>query len=313
MSKRIKKDYLSQILFNIAILLFFGVLFFTGTFFDEDIASAIYSPSNTIAAVITSTGVYPFFAVPVLLCGALYERAVHSGKSKAVKAVLCTACILLMVFVGFIGGGALAEKNCFGYIFPSISRNYPVIAVLSVIFVYPLFFVGYHYAKKSKDKMLVQRIFGLFVILLLAFIAMQGLKYTFNRPRYRTAVLGYEGIGFVPWYTRFEGAAQYSELYGINGDEFLSFPSGHSILSISAMYILPSLSWIFPKLKDNQFLLVLTGFMFGLIIMFTRMILGAHYLSDVSAGAIIGTLLSIVYTILQLHISVKQNQSISSK
>ena len=31
MNNSIKKEYLNQILFNVAILLFFGVLFFTGT------------------------------------------------------------------------------------------------------------------------------------------------------------------------------------------------------------------------------------------------------------------------------------------
>lgn len=184
-----------------------------------------------------------------------------------------------------------------------------MIAVLAVIFEYPFFFVGYHSAKRSDDKLLVQRVLGLLVILLLAFAAMQVLKHTFNRPRYRTAVLGYEGIGFVPWYIRFDGSAEYAEKYGINGDEFLSFPSGHSIISISAMYILPSLSWIIPKLRKHQFMLVLTGFMFGLIIMFTRMILGAHYLSDVSAGAIIGNVLSIAYTIMQLRISSRNKKN----
>ena len=237
MNKNIKKEYLNQILFNVAILLFFGVLFFVGTFFDEDVSKTLFSPDNTVAAVITSTGLIPYFIAPVLFCGVLYERAVHSSRAKPIKVILCAVCVLIALFVGFIGGGSLADRNCFGMIFPSINRNIPVIAVLSVLFEYPFFFVGYHFAKKTEDKLLTQRIIALLIILLLAFITMQALKYTFNRPRYRTVVLGYEGIGFVPWYTRFDGASEYAELYDINGDEFLSFPSGHSILSFSAMYI----------------------------------------------------------------------------
>ena len=309
MGKSIKKEYLNQILFNAAVLMFLGVLFFVGTFLDEDISKTLFSPDNTAAAVITSTGLIPYFIAPVLFCGTLYERAVHSSQAKPIKVILCVLCVLIALFVGFIGGGSIADRNCFGMIFPSINRNIPVIAILSVLFEYPFFFVGYHFAKKTEDKLLTQRIITLLIILLLAFITMQSLKYTFNRPRYRTVFIGYDGIGFVPWYTRFEGAAEYSERYGINGDEFLSFPSGHSILSISAMYILPSLSWIFPKLKNHQFLLVLTGFVFGIIIMLTRMILGAHYLSNVSMGAMIGTVLSLVYTIIQHRISAKQKTS----
>ena len=286
---------------------FFGALFLIGTFNDEAIAEALFSRDNTPAAIITSTGVYPFFTAPVLFAGALFERAVHSGKSKPVKVILCAVCVMVAAFVGFIGGGALADRNCFGLIFPSIVRNIPVIAVLGIIFEYPLFLVGYRFAKKSDDKLLVQRVIGLLVILLVAFVTMQVLKGVFNRPRYRTAVLGYEGVGFVPWYTLFTGAEDYVTGYGINADEFRSFPSGHSILGISAMYILPSLSWLFPKLKEKQLLLSVIGFVFGLVIMLTRIILGAHYLSDVSAGALIGTLLSLVFTVIQLRISKSEN------
>lgn len=301
-----KKTYSRQILFNIAALLFFGVLFFVGTFFDEEIAKTLYSPDNTAVALITSTGVIPFFTAPVLFCGALYERAVHSSQGKPVKAILCAVCILTALFVGFIGGGAIADRNCFGMIFPSIVRNIPVIAVISVIIEYPLFFVGYHFAKKTDDKLLVKVLIILLVLLLLEFAGMRVLKQIFNRPRFRTVFLGYDGIGFVPWHMPFEGAAEYAELYGLNGDEFSSFPSGHSILSISSMYILPSLSWIFPKLKNKQIPLMLCGFLFGIVIMFTRMILGAHYLSDVSMGGMIGTAVSLAFAIIQLRIAAKQ-------
>lgn len=309
MSRELKKEYLGQLLLNAAILIFFGVLFFVGTFFDEEIAKTLFSKDNTAAAVVTSLGTIPYFAAPVLFCGALYERAVHSSRGKPVKAILCGICIAVALFVGFVGAGAIADRNCFGMIFPFLDRNYPVIAVIAAVVEYPLFFVGFHFAKKSEDKMLAQRMIGLIIILLTAFIVMQTLKHTFHRPRFRTAVIGYDGIGFVPWYTPFEGAEEYTALYGINADEFLSFPSGHSILSISAMYILPSLSWLFPKLENKRSLMTMCGFMFGVIIMLTRMILGAHYLSDVSMGAMIGTALAIANTIIQFFISAKQGRS----
>lgn len=306
MSKSMKKDNISQILFNIIMLMFFGILFVTGTFFDEEIARTVFSPGNTVIAVITSTGLIPYFSAPMLFSGALYERAVHSSQGKAVKVILCTICVLFAVGIGFIGGGSICDRNCFGMLFPSINRNTPVILIVSAVLEYPLFFVGYHFAKKSEDKLLTQRIIWLFVILLTAFLAMQVLKHTFHRPRYRTVVLGYEGIGFMPWFTPFEGSAQLAELYDINADEFLSFPSGHSILSVSAMYILPSFMWLFPKLKGKYFPLALSGVMFGIIIMTTRMILGAHYLSDVSMGAIIAAVLGLVNTIIQQRISAKE-------
>lgn len=248
----------------------------------------------------------------MLFSGVLFERAVDYIDAKPLKIILCIVCIGIAAGVGYFGGSTLASKSCFGSVFPSIIGNIPIIAAIFAVFELPLFFIGYHFAKKTDDELLVRRIIGLFIVLLAAYLTMTLLKSVFPRPRYRTVVLGYEGIGFVPWYSPVSGAADLEQTFGLSSDEFRSFPSGHSILSASAVYILPSLSWIIPKLKDKQLVLSIVGLVFGCTIMFTRIIVGAHYLSDVSAGAIIGTLLSIVYTIIQLRLSVKQNQSIGS-
>ena len=161
-------------------------------------------------------------------------------------------------------------------------------------------------APKSADKALAKRIVCLLLIMLTAFVAMQVLKNVFHRPRYRTAVIGYGGIGFVPWYTPFSGASGYIAVLGISKGEFRSFPSGHSILSISVVYMIQSLTWFFPKLKEKALQLSTGGFFFGAFIMITRMILGAHYLTDVSAGAMIGITLSLVHILIQHRISLKQ-------
>ncbi len=306
-----EREHKIQIWINAALLLFFGALFIIGTFTDEAVAGAIYSPGNTVVAVITALGLYPFTAAAMLFIGSLYERAVHCEKSKPVKVLLCGLCCLLALAGGITGGYSLLEKNSFGFLFPALNKNIPAILAVSVIFVCPMFVFGYRAAKNTRDKLLAKRVIGLIVILLISIIAMQVLKHSFTRPRFRTVAVGYEGIGFVPWYTPFPGSAELSELYGLNGDEFLSFPSGHSILSVCTMFILPCLSWLFPKLKDKQVTLFWAGLIFGVIIMFTRMVLGAHYLSDVSAGAIIGTVLSLVFTFIQIRISGSERQSLS--
>jgi membrane-associated phospholipid phosphatase len=87
---------------------------------------------------------------------------------------------------------------------------------------------------------------------------------------------------------------------GIDKGEFRSFPSGHSILSMCMVMILQSLTWFFKKLKDKRIILGVLGAAFSMIIIFTRLILGAHYLSDVSAGAIIVSLPTIIYTLIQI-------------
>ena len=77
-------------------------------------------------------------------------------------------------------------------------------------------------------------------------------------------------------------------LYGFNfykfDSDFLSFPSGHSATSLSAMV---ALGVLFPKLRI-PFLL------FGMIIAFTRMFLTNHFLSDVLGGAMLGVMTAIL-------------------
>ena len=300
------KKYSAQIKLSLAALILFIGTFIAGTFCDRAAAETLFSPDNTIAKLITMLGIYPFYAAQVLFCGALFQQIINLNKRSPFRMSMCAACVFWAVFIGYIGGRSLTSANNLGSIFPSVTGSLPVIIILSMILMYPLFFVGYSASKKSEDKLLARRILGLFCVLLIAYISMELLKNSFQRPRYRTAVLGYDGIPFVPWYRPFEGAKAAAAEYGLSADEFRSFPSGHSIFSMLSMCILPSLAWLFPKFEDKHIRLFFCGIVFGIIIMATRIILGAHYLSDTSAGAVIGTLSSIAFSAIQIHISKKQ-------
>ena len=293
--------YPVRIKLNLAMLVLFAGLFLMGKFCDKAVAETLYSPDNILMKLITSMGVYPFYSVQVLFWGALCERALSSEKSRGLKVLLGAVCFIAMILIGYIGARSLVDRNNLGSIFPVFAGRFPAITVFGMIFEYPLFLVGYFSAKKSDDRLLVYRITGLFTILLTAYLSMQVLKNLLDRPRYRTAVLGYEGIEFVPWYKPFEGAEKCIAEYCLNADEFRSFPSGHSIFSSLCMCILPSLSWLFPKLRSRQMQLFITGFVFSLIVMTSRMILGAHYLSDISAGAVIGVFCSAAFAVIQLR------------
>ncbi len=302
-----KKNYLTQNVFSASVMLLFGALFLIGTFNDKTIAETLYSPDDLPVKLVTSIGIFPFFEVLVFLFGALFERALHSDAGKPAKTTECAVCILTAAVVGFIGSAAILDVDCFGAIFPTLQRNPLAISLVSLTVAYPLFFLGYRLARRTDDSLLAKRIVGLVIIMLAAFFTMEMIKNIFHRPRYRTVVLGFEGVGFVPWYKPFSGAAALAESFGIDKGEFRSFPSGHSILSISMVYALQSLPWFFPKLKGKALVLGSVGFAFGAVIMFTRMLLGAHYLSDVSAGAMIGTLFALIHTMIQWRISLKSS------
>lgn len=278
------------------------MLLLLGTFFDEAIAAALYSPQNVPATIITTIGIYPFSASIVFFMGVMYQRVAHSKISKAARVVVCIVIALLALAIGFVGAGSLVDEDCLGGILPGLIKNIPVIAVLTLVVECPLFFVAYRVAERTDDELLLKRAIALVILMVVVFISMRVFKSVFNRPRYRTVVAGYEGIGFVPWYRAMPNPSELMGRYGLSSNEFSSFPSGHSILSISTIYILYSLAWVFPGLRGKKTTLCMAGFLFAIVIMFTRMMLGAHYLSDVSAGALIGIVYVLIYEFVQRRI-----------
>ena len=283
-------------LLNVFMIAFYAVLLLVGTFYDEKISEAVNDPHGLVAMWISGIGAYPFFAFAVLFGGCLYERTLHSDLNKALKFILCVFLILVITAVGFIGAGALVDKDSMGYIFPQLNRNIPVILFISLVSIFPLAYLGYRLAKSSADEKLLKRVICLLLIFAIAYALLQIGKGTFHRPRYRLTLQGYEGIGFIPWFKPFLGYKDYIEQFGIDKGEFRSFPSGHSILSTCMVIALQSLSRISIRLRDKQFQLGILGFLISFIIIISRVILGAHYLSDVSAGALIVSVLALFYT-----------------
>lgn len=88
------RDFKRLIIFNISVLIFFGILLLIGTFFDETISRGIYSPDNLIARMITTLGTVPFFFMAVFFTGCLLERVFHSGLGKGIRYALSASAAL---------------------------------------------------------------------------------------------------------------------------------------------------------------------------------------------------------------------------
>jgi len=106
------------------LLLVFGLLFIVGTFHDEEIAKALYSP-NLFVKYVSATGVFPFFAFAILFFGALCERILHSEKKKPIHILLCALCLFLATAVGFVGAGSLVTRIASGTYFPLSTETSP--------------------------------------------------------------------------------------------------------------------------------------------------------------------------------------------
>ena len=272
----------------IAVLSAAGVV--TGSFFDMEIAEAVYSPDNLFWRIITIAGMYPFFALWVFYMGVICRQVRSSGLSEKKKAVWTVVCGYLGLSTSVICAWGMLSQDTLGGLFPQVTDNPPVIAAAALFGVFPLFFAGYFSSKKEYDDGLLKRLIRLCIIMLISVLLMTAVKMIFCRPRYRLIIRNIPEIGFQPWYLPFAGSESLINGMGIPLNDFRSFPSGHASMCMGLIFAFPMLTDIYDRICGRKVLLFAAGAVFAVLVCISRMVLGAHFLSDVSAGSLIAVL-----------------------
>jgi membrane-associated phospholipid phosphatase len=70
-------------------------------------------------------------------------------------------------------------------------------------------------------------------------------------------------------------------------DEFASLPSGHSAYSMFAIFLFPLFADFVGRLKKYRTCLFALGFVWWAVTAFSRLTLGAHYLTDVTIAGLV--------------------------
>ena len=261
--------------------------FIVGSFFDLQIDQALFNENNGFGLFMASFGVYPCYMGMSFVGGALLWTTVKRKDlhwfGKAVGYGLSAMGIVLAVW---LCGRELPSVN--GY-------NAPKLAPLSYAICFVVFsgcYVGGFFAsRKTNPTQLWPILIVMGIVFIMALIpAGYLIKLVIHRPRYRYAVR-YEACAFYNWWQMFP---EYKNYIGTvwNGveltkEEFKSFPSGHSGAGMIMVMVLPYLAYFFPKLKDKQTLLFYGGALWGFVMMFSRLLIGAHYLTDTCMGSLI--------------------------
>ena len=140
----------------------------------------------------------------------------------------------------------------------------------------------------DKDK-IVRFITISLLSIIVSFILVYGIKMFFPRIRCRSICLLANGdfdTYFIPWYKSYD----YSTLKGMTeglyiSDDFKSFPSGHAF-SVSTLLTFVFLPFYFKKCQKKNVALTLfiVPSIFIILILFARVLCGAHFASDVLFG-----------------------------
>ena len=268
------------------ILGFFVVTFVIGTFLDQQISAALFSRDNTFGLLVSVVGTLPGYLLLSFVGGGFLSLALKKQYKIGytfVFYVLCAACIGLTIF---FAGREFFGAN--GFYNPSIKW---VGYIIVVPFAAAVTYLGYYVINQSDRKgawiILVISAFFIFMALVPGVTL---LKSVFHRPRYRSLTL-YDEITFHKWYQACKNYKDLMASTGLTSEEFKSFPSGHagaSALTIMFALLIP----YFAKGQEKiQLPLFYAGFGWLLLVAFSRILVGAHFMSDVSMGAILTILM----------------------
>lgn len=263
-------------------LLIIGLIL--GSFFDFAINQALFSDRNPFGIIVASLGLLPGYGLIAFSGGSLLEVTYRSKQPVWLKAIL--------YFLSFGGLGCavyFSQADFFSVNGFNISGTGITILgyIIALVIHFGISVIGFFLSKYLKNEKAWIAILILSAALIIAMVpGVQVLKSLMHRPRYRTIQLGIPGIDFHNWWEPFTGYKSFIT-DEITKEEFKSFPSGHAATSMLVPFFLMLLSYYVPKLKGKESLLFSLGFAYFLMVCFTRLLVGAHFLSDICIGGLL--------------------------
>ena len=239
-----------------------------------------------------SFGVYPCYAGLAFIGGGFLCTTVRRKELPLWGKIICYAASAAAYGMSiYLCGKEMPSPNGYN------NKDLTIIAYLIPAVLFAGAYVGgYMVCRKGDAKQLWIILLVMSVIFVIALLPAGFLiKLVIHRPRYRYAVRG-GLVEFHNWWEMFPDYKNFISsksnpivLYGveITKEEFKSFPSGHSGTGMIMAMFLPFAAFFFPKLKGKETMLFYIGAGWGFIMMFSRLLVGAHYLTDTCMGSLI--------------------------
>lgn len=294
---------------KLIILISSGVVFIglmiLAAFMDLKINIALKNPDSLFGQSLEYLGEFPAYAAAGVAFIILFQAVTKDNKFYLALKILfgVLATVGTYVFVDYLMGKFFIKEIMYQTFY----------LVLFTLIATALAMLATYKIDKAIMKKLV-----LFAIMILAVLAISQIittitKGMWGRMRFRNMNENYDG--YTPWYKLNFGAAGREGLivtdpYHSNKDAFKSFPSGHTSaagLSIS-LILLPD---IFDKLKKYKVWFYVAPIVYTLLVALSRIIVKAHFLSDVLAGFIIsvGAVFFSRWIILLVDSKIKQKKA----
>lgn len=264
-----------------------------GSVFDYQISSLLFNPHSYFGMLFASYG-----QLPAMLCfsvsGLLLIRV---KKPTMISRLLCITGFVLLTSFAVLG----ITLDPMLYI-PNMPLG--ISALIAVCIVILTDGLIWKYSASADRKQIKIFILVLLGTILTEIILINIIKIPWSRPRMRMIAIQPQAA-FQPWWVIGSDMKDHLLTLGVAAEEFKSFPSGHSGNAACAM-LLCVLPLITQQCKGKETVLFMIGVLFMLIVAFSRIIMGAHFLSDVTVG------MSITFIIenILVYVLVKRNKEL---
>lgn len=256
-----------------------------GSIFDQQINEAIFSRYNVFGLIVSSFGMIPGYGTLAFFGGLLIRFGIHDkDKQSWLRIIFCVLGVAMFGVATYFLGKDVFSVN--GFENKQLYwLGFVIMAVVSAGITYFGYWIG---SKNTNPRMWIIALIAAGAIFIALVPGVTLFKSLMHRPRYRLIVEG--NVDFYNWWER---CKEYSTLVGKGGlyegmkEEFKSFPSGHAGATMCGMILLSYLPLVDNRLMKYQTLFFYIGFGWSLVVMFARSLVGAHFLSDTSFGALL--------------------------
>ena len=254
----------------IAAILAFCLL--VGSFFDYQISSALFNSSSLFGRFIEAAGELPF-ELTASIAGVMLVRAVRPD-SRGSKWL---AVLGILVNVGLAGYEIIGSLRVGG-------KLIAVQLVLTFVLVIVANLIVYRLTRTTEpDELTRWALMVLAVWIAQAIILNAIVKPLWSRPRMRVIEVT-PGLNFQPWWVIGNPDKWAYIAAGVIKDGFKSFASGHTAHAAIGLMLAGLPTVAFKEKPSRRRVVFWTAAVVAALVAFGRIVIGAHFLSDVSCG-----------------------------
>lgn len=259
------------------------IFMIVGSFMDFQISSALFNPHSYFGMLFASYG-----QLPAMLCVSIAGCLLIKIADHQKRLMLVLSYVFGVLLNAFALLGITMDPMLY------IPHMSVVLSALIAIVIMVLVNMGIlKLTQNSPREQLKKLILVLLGTMFVEMIVINIIKIPWARPRMRMISVQPDAA-FQPWWVIGSNMKDQLMALGVAAEEFKSFPSGHTGNAACAI-LLGVLPMVCQQLKGKENMLFFSGVAFTLIVAFSRIIMGAHFLTDVTVGMSVTFLVEIVF------------------